>query len=68
MKHFLIFTFFMTFIMSSCDDKSMLSEQNSGISTTHSFSNVNALSSDRILVILNLKLNAWRKVFIIYVY
>lgn len=48
MKHFLIFTFFMTFIMSSCDDKSMLSEQNSGISTTHSFSNVNALSSDRI--------------------
>lgn len=44
MKHFLIFTFFMTFIMSSCDDKSMLSEQNSGISTTHSFSNVNAMT------------------------
>lgn len=38
----------MTFIMSSCNDKSMLSEQNSETSTIHSCLSVNALSADRI--------------------
>ncbi len=48
MRHFFIFSFFMTFIMSSCNDKSMLSEQNSETSTIHSCLSVNALSADRI--------------------